>query len=41
MPVETPHPTWQRYAFARKGEVSEVATAFWRETERNLRPKRR
>ncbi len=37
MRVEAPHQAWQDSSFARRGQVSELATARWREIERQLR----
>ena len=34
---ENPHKAWRKYAFARKGEVSYLATERWKEIESNLK----
>lgn len=36
---ENPHKAWQQFDFAKKGQVSEIATKRWNEIENNLRSK--
>jgi hypothetical protein len=36
---EKPHPAWQKFDFARKGQVSNIATTRWNEIEMNMKNK--